>query len=44
MTPFITYLDVKTQYPIEIIDLRYQSDQITPKRSQPFMEDDVDPK
>ena len=32
MSPFISYPDMKTKYPIEIIDLRYQSDHITPKK------------
>ena len=36
MGPFIFYPDVKTKYPIEIIDLRYQSDHITPKKIQYF--------
>ena len=38
MTPFISYLDMKTKYPIEIIDLRHQSDHITPKKIQLFQE------
>ena len=32
MSPFISYPDVKTKYPIEILDLRHQSDHITPKK------------
>ena len=32
MSPFITYPDMKTKYPIEIIDLRHQSDHITLKK------------
>ena len=32
MTPFISYTDMKTKYPIEVIDLRHQPDQITPKK------------
>ena len=43
MTPFISYLDMKTKYPIEIIDLRHQPDHITPKKSQLFQEYGVDP-
>ena len=31
MSPFISYPDMKTKNPIEIIDLRHQSVQITPK-------------
>ena len=38
MSPFKSYPDMKTKYPIEIIDLRHQSDHITPKKIQPFME------
>ena len=43
LTPFISYTDMKTKYPIEVIDLRHQSDHITPKKIQPFMEYDADP-
>ena len=32
MGPVISYPDMKTKYPIEIIDLRHQSDHITPKK------------
>ena len=32
MTSFISYPDMKTKYPIEIIDLRHHSDLITPKK------------
>ena len=38
MSPFISYPDMKTKYPIEIIDLRHQSDHITPKKIQLFLE------
>ena len=38
MTPFISDPDMKTKYPIELIDLRYQSDHITPKKIQLFFE------
>ena len=34
---------MKSKNPIEIIDLRYQSDHITPKKTQLFMEYDADP-
>ena len=37
MTPFISYTDMKTKYPIEVIDLRHQSNHITPKKIQLFM-------
>ena len=43
MTPFISYTDMKAKYLIEVIDLRHQSDHITPKKVQLFMEDDADP-
>ena len=43
MTPFRTYLDVKTKYPIEIIDIRHQPDHITPKKIQLFQEYSADP-
>ena len=43
MSPFITYLDLKTKYPIEIIDLRHQADHITPKKIQLFLEYGVNP-
>ena len=43
MSPFISYLDMKTKYPIEIIDLRHQSDHITPKKIQLFLEYGADP-
>ena len=42
MTPFISYPDMKTKYSIEVIDLRHQSDHITPKKIQLFMEYDAD--
>ena len=38
MTPFISYLDMKTKYSIEMIDLRHQPDQITTKKIQIFLE------
>ena len=38
MTPFISYTDMKTKYPIEVTDLRHQSDHLTPKKFQLFME------
>ena len=43
LTPFITYTDMKTKYPIEVIDLRHQSDHVTSKKIQLFMEYDADP-
>ena len=43
MTPFISYSDVKTKYPIKIIDLRHQPDHITPKKIQLVLEYGGDP-
>ena len=43
LNPLISYLDMKTKYPIEIIDLRHQSDHITPKKIQLFQEYGTDP-
>ena len=43
MSPFISYPDMKTKYPIEIIDLRHQTDHISPKKIQLFQEYSVDP-
>ena len=34
---------MKTKYPIEINDLRHQTDHITPKKIQPFQEYGTDP-
>ena len=42
MSPFISYPDIKTNYPIEIIDLRHQSDHLTPKKIQLFQEYSAD--
>ena len=38
LNPFISYPDMKTKYPIEILDLRHQPDHITPKQIQLFQE------
>ena len=43
MSPFISYPDMKTKYPIEIIDFRHQTDHFSPKKIQPFQEYSVDP-
>ena len=43
MSPFIPYPDMKTKYPIEIIDLRHQADHITPQKIQLFLEYGADP-
>ena len=38
LNPSISYPDMKTKYPTEIIDLRHQPDHITPKKIQEFKE------
>ena len=43
MSPFISNPDMKTKNPIEILDLRHQSDHITPKKIQLFQEYSADP-
>ena len=43
MSPFISYPDMKTKYPIEIIDLRHQTDHFSPKKIQLFQEYSADP-
>ena len=43
MSPFISYTDMKTKYPIQIVDLRHETDHITPKKIQLFQEYNVDP-
>ena len=43
LSPFISYPDMKTKYPIEIIDLRHQADHKTPKKIQLFLEYGADP-
>ena len=43
MSPFLSYPDMKTKYPIEIIELIHESDHITPKRIQLFLEYGGDP-
>ena len=43
MSPFISYPDMKTKYPIEIIDLRHQLDHITPKKIHLFKKYGADP-
>ena len=32
LNPFISYPEIKTEYPIQVIDLRFQADHITPKK------------
>ena len=36
LNPLISYPDMKTKYPIELIDLRRQADHITPKSFNSF--------
>ena len=43
MSSFIFYPDMKTKYPIEIMDLKHQTDHITPKKIQLFHENSADP-
>ena len=43
MSPFISYPDVKTKYPFDMIDLRHQPDLLTPKKIQLFQEHSADP-
>ena len=43
MSPFISYLGMKTKYPIEKIDSRHQLDHITPKKIHLFQEHSADP-
>ena len=43
LIPFISYPDMKTKYPIGIIDLSHQSHHITPKKFQLFQEHGADP-
>ena len=43
LEPYITYPDMKYRYPIQITDLRFQVDHITPKKIQLFEEFSEDP-
>ena len=43
LQPYISYSDMKYLYPIQITDLRYQVDHITPKKIQLFEEFSEDP-
>ena len=43
MAPFISYTDMKTKYHIQIVDLRHQTDHITPKKIQLFQQYSADP-
>ena len=43
LNPFISYPDMKTNYPIQVINLRFQAHHITPKKIQLFEEYRADP-
>ena len=43
LTTFVSYTDMKNKYPIQIIDLSFQADHITPKKIQLFEEYRADP-
>ena len=43
MNPFISYVDMKNKYPIQVIDLRHQIDHKSPKKIQLFKEYTNDP-
>ena len=43
LSPFVSYPDMKNKYPIQVIDLRYQVDHITPKKIQLLEEYRADP-
>ena len=43
MSPVISYPDMTRKYPIEILDLRHQSDHMTPRKIQLFQEYSADP-
>ena len=43
LNPFVSYTDMKNKYPIQVIDLRFQADHITPKKIQLFEEYRADP-
>ena len=43
LSPFVSYTHLKNKYPIQVIDLRFQSDHITPKKIKLFQEYRADP-
>ena len=43
LSPFVSYTDMKIKYSIQVIDLRYQADHITPEKIQLFEEYRADP-
>ena len=38
MSAFLSYPDMRNKYPIQVLDLRFHVDQITPKKIQLFEE------
>ena len=42
-TLFISYTDMKSKYPIQLIDLRHQIDHISPRKIQLFEKNKIDP-
>ena len=43
LNPLISYPEMKTKNPIEVMELRHQTDYVTPKKIQPFQEYGFDP-
>ena len=43
LNPFVSYPDMKNKYPIQVIDLRFQTDHIAPKKIELFEEYRPDP-
>ena len=43
LNPFVSYPDMKSKYPIQVIDLRFQPDHMIPKKIQLFEEYRADP-
>ena len=43
MSPILSYPDIKTKYPIEILGIKHQPYQITPSKIQLFQEYSADP-
>ena len=43
LNPFVSYPDLRNKYPIQVIDLGFQTDHITPKQIQLFEEYRADP-
>ena len=43
LNPFISYTDMKSKYPIQVIDLRFQTGHISPEKNQLFEDYRQDP-